>query len=329
MTLLNTSKAATPQRETSNLLTSIFLLAGLACLIAAPLLFYPFLLMKIMCFAIFAAAFNLILGYCGLLSFGHAAFFGGAAYFCAHTTKMWGLSPELAILFSTIAAGCLGLVMGAIAQRRTGLYYTMVTLALAQLFYFYCMQSSWTQGENGIQSVPRGMLFGMIDLSDTRTMYYFVLVVFVLSLFVVWRIVNSPFGSILAAIKQNEQRTISLGYAVNRYKLTIFVISAALSGLAGSVKALVFQFATLTDVAWTMSGEVILMTLLGGIGFLAGPIVGASLVVILQNFLATSDIPITVVTGIVFMSCVMVFRRGIVGEIHASRLGRFVNKIEK
>ncbi|MTH33363.1 branched-chain amino acid ABC transporter permease [Paracoccus limosus] len=297
-------------------------LAMLAALFIAPQFLYPIFLMKLLAFALFASAFNLLLGYTGLLSFGHAAFFGGAAYFTAHAVKEWGWSPEAGILLGVLGAAALGLVMGAIAIRRQGIYFAMITLALSQMFFFFCLQAPFTHGEDGIQSVPRGHLFGLVDLNDTMNMYYFVLGVFLIGLLVIWRFVNSPFGMILKSIRENEQRAISLGYSVSRYKLGAFVMSAALAGLAGGLKALIFQFATLTDVAWQMSGEVILMTLLGGIGTLLGPIVGAGLVVSLQNYLATSDFPVTIITGLVFMVCVLLFRRGLVGEFFASGLGR-------
>lgn len=299
-----------------------FLAIGLVLLLLAPLFFYPIFLMKLLCFALFACAFNLLLGYTGFLSFGHAAFFGGAAYFTAHAVKEWGLSPELGILTGALGAAGLGLIMGLFAIRRQGIYFAMITLALSQMFFFFCLQASFTHGEDGIQSVPRGHLFGFIDLADTTNMYYFVLGVFLVGMVVIWRFINSPFGMILRSIRENEQRAISLGYSVARYKLGAFVMSAALTGLAGGTKALVFQFATLTDVGWQMSGEVILMTLLGGIGTLIGPIFGAGLVITLQNYLATSEFPVTIITGVVFMVCVLVFRRGIVGEFYASRLGR-------
>lgn len=294
------------------------LLAGGAFLLAAPFFIYPTFVMKLLCFALFAAAFNLLLGYTGLLSFGHAAFFGGAAYFTAHSVKVWGLSPELGIAVGVVGAALLGVVMGLLAIRRQGIYFAMITLSLAQLFYFFCLQADFTHGEDGIQSVPRGMLFGIIDLNETLNLYYFVLAVFALGLMVVWRFVRSPYGMILKSIRENENRAISLGYSVSRYKLGAFVMSAALAGLAGALKSLVFQFATLTDVGWQMSGEVILMTLLGGIGTFLGPIVGAGMIVTLQNYLATSGFPVTVVTGVVFMTCVLVFRRGMVGELLAS-----------
>ncbi|MBY3040479.1 MULTISPECIES: branched-chain amino acid ABC transporter permease [Rhizobium] len=299
-----------------------FLLAGLLLLLLAPFFFYPIFLMKLLCFALFACAFNLLLGYTGLLSFGHATFFGGAAYFTAYTVKEWGLPPELGILIGVAGAAFLGLVMGFFAIRRQGIYFAMITLALSQMFFFFCLQAEFTEGEDGIQSVPRGHLFGFIDLNSSTNMYYFVLAVFLVGILIIWRFINSPFGMILKSIRENEQRAISLGYSVARYKLGAFVMSAALAGLAGAVKSIVFQFATLTDVAWQMSGEVILMTLLGGIGTLIGPLFGAGLVVVLENYLATSEFPVTIITGIVFMVCVLVFRRGIIGEFYASRIGR-------
>jgi len=295
---------------------------AIGALILAPLGLYPIFLMKLLCFALFASAFNLLLGYTGLLSFGHAAFFGGAAYITAHAVKVWGLSPELGILVGMAGAAVLGLVMGFLAIRRQGIYFAMVTLALAQMFFFFCLQAPFTHGEDGIQAVPRGTLFGFLDLSQSLNMYYFVLAVFLIGMFAIYRIVHSPFGMIMKSIRENENRAISLGYSVNSYKLAAFVMSATLAGLAGSVKALVFQFATLTDVAWQMSGEVILMTLLGGIGTMLGPFFGAAIVVTLQNYLATSSFPVTIITGLIFMVCVLVFRRGIVGEFQNSRWGR-------
>ncbi|WAJ30188.1 branched-chain amino acid ABC transporter permease [Antarcticirhabdus aurantiaca] len=283
-------------------------------LLVAPLAVYPVFLMKILCFALFATAFNLLLGYVGLLSFGHAAFFGGAAYFTAHAAKVWGFEPLLAVLFGAAGAAVIGLVIGFLAIRRQGIYFSMVTLALSQMVFFVFLQAPFTHGEDGIQNVPRGRLIGLFDLSDTLTMYYFVLMVFVFGFFAVWRIVHSPFGHVLQAIRENENRAVSLGYRVERYKLGAFVMSAFIAGLAGGTKALVFQIATLTDVAWQMSGEVILMTLLGGLGTILGPSVGAGLVVTLQNYLAASGLPVTVVIGCIFVLCVLVFRRGLVGE---------------
>lgn len=287
---------------------------ALAGLIAVPFFVYPVFIMKVLCFALFAVAFNLLLGYVGLLSFGHAAFFGGAAYFTAHAAKVWGWEPLSAILLGAAGAGLMGLIVGALAIRRQGIYFAMVTLALSQMVFFIFLQAPFTHGEDGIQGVPRGYLLGLIDLNQTLNMYYFVLAVFVAGFFAVWRIVNSPFGHVLKAIRENENRAISLGYRVERYKLGAFVMSAAIAGLAGSTKALVFQIATLTDVAWQMSGEVVLMTLLGGMGTIFGPAVGAALVVTMQNYFATSDIPVTVIIGVIFVLCVLLFRRGIVGE---------------
>ena len=289
-------------------------------LVIAPFVLYPVFLMKVLCFALFASAFNLLLGFTGLLSFGHAAFFGGAAYFTAHAVKEWGFPPEAGILLGVVGAAFMGLIIGFFAIRRQGIYFAMITLALSQMFFFFCLQSEFTKGEDGLQGVPRGHLLGFIDLSLPLNMYFFVLVVFAAGVFAVWRIVHSPFGMILRSIRENENRAISLGYSVNLYKLAAFVMSAALAGLAGGLKALVFQFATLTDVAWQMSGEVILMTLLGGIGTIFGPIFGAAFVVTVQNYLSTTGFPVTVLTGLIFIVCVLLFRRGIVGEFNASRL---------
>ncbi|MBA8901773.1 branched-chain amino acid ABC transporter permease [Phyllobacterium sp. P30BS-XVII] len=300
----------------------VLILIGVALLVLAPFHFYPVFLMKVLCFALFACAFNLLLGYTGILSFGHAAFFGGAAYFTAHSVKEWGFPPELGILLGVFGASILGLIIGFFAIRRQGIYSTMITLALSQMFFFFCLQASFTKGEDGIQGVPRGKLLGFIDLNDPLNMYFFVLAVFLIGIFIIWRIINSPFGMILKSVRENENRAISLGYSVARYKLAAFVMSAALTGLAGGLKAIVFQFATLTDVSWQMSGEVVLMTLLGGIGTLVGPIVGAGFVSALENYLATSEFPVTVITGIIFMVCVLVFRRGVIGELYASRLGK-------
>jgi branched-chain amino acid transport system permease protein len=310
--------------ETTGRVERVLLALGIAALLAAPFFVYPIFLMKMLCFALFACAFNLLLGYTGLLSFGHAAFFGGAAYFTAHAAKVWGWPPEAAILLGVVGGALLGLVIGFFAIRRQGIYFAMITLALSQMFFFFCVQAPFTNGEDGIQGVPRGTLFGVLDLRQPLNIYYTVLAIFLIGVFAIWRIVHSPFGMILRSIRENENRAISLGYSVGNYKLAAFVMSAALAGLAGAAKALVFQFATLTDVGWQMSGEVILMTLLGGIGTMVGPIVGAGLVVALQNTLATSEFPVTIATGIIFMICVLVFRRGIVGEIYArfARRGR-------
>ena len=285
--------------------------------VIAPFVVYPIFLMKALCFALFACAFNLLIGFGGLLSFGHAMFLGTAGYVTAHAAKVWGLPPELAILAGTAAAAALGVVTGLLAIRRQGISFAMITLALAQMLYFFYLQAPFTHGEDGIQAVPRGKLLGFIDLADTLTMYFFVLAVFLLGFVLIYRTIHSPFGHVLKAIRENESRCLSLGYKTDYYKLIAFVLSAALSGLAGSVKALVFQLASLTDVHWTMSGEVVLMTLLGGLGTVFGPVVGAFVIIALENYLAEFGFWMTIVQGIVFVVCVLAFRRGIVGEIAA------------
>jgi branched-chain amino acid transport system permease protein len=299
-------------------------MAVMAALLAvAPFVgIYPVFLMKALCFALFACAFNLLIGYGGLLSFGHAMFLGTAGYVCAHAAKEWGWPPEAAILAGTGAAATLGLVAGLLAIRRQGIYFAMITLALAQMIYFFCLQAPFTHGEDGIQSVPRGRLFGLLDLSNTLTMYYFVLVVFIAAFALIYRVINSPFGQVLKAIRENEPRAISLGYDAERYKLLAFVLSATLAGLAGATKAIVFQLASLTDVHWTMSGEVVLMTLLGGMGTAFGPVVGAFIIVGLENYLSSFGEWVTVITGGIFVICVLAFRRGIVGELLAWRAQR-------
>jgi len=304
-----------PRRQSGIMLGMAVMAAMLA---AAPFVgIYPVFLMKALCFALFACAFNLLIGYGGLLSFGHAMFLGTAGYVCAHAAKEWGWPPEAAILAGTGAAAVLGLVAGVLAIRRQGIYFAMITLALAQMIYFFCLQAPFTHGEDGIQSVPRGRLFGLFDLSNTLTMYYFVLVVFIAAFALIYRIINSPFGQVLKAIRENEPRTISLGYDAERYKLLAFVLSAMLAGLAGATKAIVFQLASLTDVHWTMSGEVVLMTLLGGMGTVFGPVVGAFIIVGLENYLSSFGEWVTVITGGIFVVCVLAFRRGVVGEIMA------------
>lgn len=285
--------------------------------IAAPFVLYPVFIIKALCFALFACALNLLLGYAGLLSFGHAAFFGMSAYVTAHAVKEWALPTELGILAGVAVAAILGVVFGALAIRRQGIYFAMVTLALAQMVYFFAVQAPFTGGEDGIQAVPRGTLLGFIDLSNPFAMYFFVLIVFVAALFLIYRTVHSPFGQVLRAIRDNEPRAISLGYDADRYKLMAFVLSAALAGLAGSLKALTFQLASLTDVHWHMSGEVVLMTLLGGMGTIVGPAVGAALVVTIQNYFASFGAWVTIVQGAIFVAVVLLFRRGIVGELMA------------
>ena len=303
------------KRSRAWLMFAILLALGLV----APFVAYPTFLMKLLCFALFASAFNLLLGFAGLLSFGHAAFFGGAAYVCAWLVKEAGWSPGFGLVAGTVVGGLLGALFGWVAIRRSGIYFAMITLALAQLVFFLALQLPFTGGEDGLQGVPRGTLFG-IDLSDNLAMYYFVFAVFFAGFWMIHRTVHSPFGQVLKAIRENEPRAISLGYQVERYKLLAFVISAALTGLAGSMKALVFQLASLTDVHWHMSGEVVLMTLLGGLGTILGPAAGASIIVILQNELADKVGQwVTVIMGVIFVVCVLAFRRGIVGELKALR----------
>lgn len=284
--------------------------------IAAPFVIYPFLLMQLLCFALFACAFNLLMGYGGLASFGHAAFFGSASYITAFSIKTLGFSPELALLSATAGSTLLGLVLGSLSIRRQGIYFAMVTLAFAQMIFFFCVQAPWTGGEDGIQSVPRGMLFGLLDISSDTVLYYVILAIVALSLIFLYRVVHSPFGQVLHGIRSNEARAISLGYRVQRYKLGVFVLSAALSGLAGALKCIVVQIATLADVHWSMSGEVLLMTLIGGIGTFVGPIVGAAVVVLMRTELAFLGEWVTVLHGIIFMACVVFFREGIVGRLH-------------
>ena len=303
-------------------------------LIAAPFVgAYPVFVMKLLCFALFASAFNLLLGYTGLLSFGHAAFLGGAAYVTGHAVKVWGATPELGLLAGLASGALLGLVMGFFAIRRQGIYATMITLALAQMLFFACLQAPFTGGEDGLQGVPRGKLFGVIDLSSDLTMYYVCLIVVVAAFLVIVRTIHSPFGQVLKGIKENEPRATSLGYDTNRFKLLAFVISAAIAGLAGSLKTLVLGFATLSDVHWSASGHVVLMTLVGGLGTLSGPLVGSAVVVLLENKIGelgtllarlttvdwfnTLGESVTIVTGFIFILCVLAFRRGIVGELIA------------
>ena len=294
----------------------------LAIFLAAPFFVYPVFLMKALCFALFACAFNLLIGYGGLLSFGHAMFLGTAGYVSAHAAKVWGLTPELAILTGTLAAALLGAVVGAIAIRRQGIYFAMVTLALAQMVFFFYLQAPFTGGEDGIQAVPRGRLFGVVDLNQPLAMYGVVLTVFMVGFILIYRSIHSPFGQVLKAIRENEPRAVSLGWRADQYKLLAFVLSAGLSGTAGATKAIVFQLASLTDAHWTMSGEVVLMTLLGGLGTVFGPVVGAFVIVGLENYLTQLGAWVTVVQGAIFVVCVLTFRRGIVGELSAWRSRR-------
>lgn len=307
----------------------LFLVAALI----APFFFYPVFLMKMLCFALFASAFNLVFGYAGLLSFGHAAFFGAAGYITGHTLKVWGVPMEVGILLGTLAGAGVGWIMGVLAIRRQGIYFTMITLAIAQFIYFLCLQFPFTGGEDGLQGVPRGKLLGFIDLTDDMTLYFVVLAIFVAGIALIIRTVHSPFGQVLRAIKENEPRAISLGYDVDKYKLLAFVLSAALGGLAGSTKTLVLGFETLSDVHWGLSGLIVLMTLVGGLGTIAGPVVGAFVIVILESKLGEIGVglanltgiemfraigeSVNTVIGVIFIVCVLAFRRGIVGEFMA------------
>ncbi|HQX05782.1 MAG TPA: branched-chain amino acid ABC transporter permease [Zoogloea sp.] len=310
---MSTTKQPSALIKTEVLYTGLFIVG-----LIAPFAVYPTFLMKLFCLALFACAFNLLLGFAGLLSFGHAAFLGTAGYVCGLMVRDVGVTPEVGILAGTVSAGLLGWLFGVLAIRRTGIYFAMITLALAQMVYFIVLQVKATGGEDGLQGVPRGHLFGLVDLSDNVAMYYLVYAVFSLGFFIIYRTIHSPFGQILKAIRENEPRAISLGYDVSRFKLMAFVISASLAGLAGATKTLVFQLASLSDVHWHMSGEVVLMTLLGGLGTILGPAVGSATIVTLQNELADKvGSWVTVIMGLIFVICVLAFRRGIVGEIQA------------
>ena len=287
----------------------------LAIGLIAPFFVYPIFLAKLLCFALFACAFNMLIGYVGLLSFGHAAFFGFAAYVSGHAAKVWGFPPDIAIVAGTAAAAVLGLGFGLLAIGRQGIYFAMITLALAQMLFFFCLQAPFTGGEDGIQGIPRGVMFGVLPLDDMMTLYFVVLGIFILGFLIIFRTIYSPFGQVLKAIRENEPRAISLGYKADQYKLIAFVLSAALSGLAGGTKALVFQLASLTDVHWTMSGEVVLMTLLGGLGTVFGPVAGAAIIITMQNYFAQLGGWVTVVQGAIFVACVLTFRRGVIGEL--------------
>lgn len=296
---------------TNRILFILMLVAGLT----APLYAYPVFVMDLLCFALFACAFNLLLGYAGLLSFGHAAFFGGAAYITGYVTKEWGFTPLLGILAGAAFAMVIGAVFGFLAIRRQGIYFAMVTLALAQIIYFLALQMPFTGGENGLQGIPRGHLFGLIDLNNSLAMYYFVFAIFLIGFGIIYRTIHSPFGEVLQAIRENESRALSLGYDVDHFKLLAFVISATLAGLAGATKAIIFQFAALTNAHWQTSGEVILMTLVGGLGTVFGPVLGAITVGALSHELSAFGSWVQVILGTIFVVCVMVFRRGIIGEI--------------
>lgn len=294
-------------------LTALVLLV--AFLAIGPYFLYPVFLMKLLCFALFACAFNLLIGYVGLLSFGHAAYFGMGGYIAGHAAKVWGLTPEVAVIAGALVAGFQGWIFGWIAIRRQGIYFAMITLALAQMIYFLCVQAPFTGGEDGIQAIPRGNLFGSVSLANDMSMYWFVAAVFLAGFLMIHRIIHSPYGQVLKAIRENEPRATSLGYRTDDYKLVAFILSATLAGVAGATKALVFGIATLTDVHWSMSGEVVLMTLVGGLGTVFGPVVGAAVIVTMQNYLAEMGAWVTVIQGGIFVAVVLAFRRGIVGEI--------------
>jgi branched-chain amino acid transport system permease protein len=303
--------SASPSSKTHWIAFAIMVLA----FAIAPIWLYPIFLMKVMCFALFACAFNLLLGFGGLLSFGHAMFLGTAGYAAAHAAKVWGLTPELAVLFGTLCSMVLAYVVGSLAIRRQGIYFAMITLALAQMIFFFALQAPFTGGEDGIQGVPRGHLFGLFDLADNTNMYLFVFSIFILGFLFIWRVIHSPFGQILKAIRENQDRATSLGYDTDKFKLLAFVISGAIAGTAGATKSLVFQLASLTDVHWSMSGEVVLMTLVGGMGTLFGPVAGAAVIVSMQNYFAQFGAWVTIMQGVIFVICVLAFRRGIIGEI--------------
>ena len=285
--------------------------------LVAPAVIYPIFLMKALCFALFASAFNLLLGYTGLLSFGHAMFLGTAGYICGYAVKVMGFPTEAGILAGVAASALLGYLVGALAIRRQGIYFAMITLAFSQMLYFIYLQAPFTGGEDGLQAIPRQTFLGLVNLDDDIAMYYFTYGIVIAGFWMIYRTIHSPFGQVLKAIRENEARALSLGYDVDKYKLLAFVLSCALSGLAGATKALVFKFETLTDVHWSMSGEAVLMTLLGGMGTILGPTVGAFIVVTLQNQLAFLEGWVTVITGVIFVICVLLFRRGVVGEIAA------------
>jgi branched-chain amino acid transport system permease protein len=304
-------------RQRGNTSELIAFVVMVALLVAAPFFIYPMVVMQALCFALFACAFNLLIGYGGLLSFGHALYFGWASYLAAHSAKVWGFPPELAIVTGTFTAAALGVVAGSLAIRRQGIYFAMITLALAQMMFFFALQLKFTGGEDGIQGVPRGKLFGVVDLASDGNMYVVTVAIFLAGFLLIYRIINSPFGEVLKAIRENEPRAISLGYKTDRYKLLAFVLSATLAGLAGSTKAIVLQIASLTDVDWPMSGEVVLMALVGGLGTVFGPVAGAFIVIAMQNYLAQVGQWVTVIQGVIFVLCVLLFRRGVIGELAA------------
>lgn len=309
-----TDNAVPVKGRTSDEMIAFVIMTGLLAIVPLTGL-YPYFVMQALCFALFACAFNLLIGYSGLLSFGHAMFLGTAGYVSAHALKVWGVSPEIGVLLGVLAAAALSVVTGLIAIRRQGIYFAMITLALSQLLFFIYLQTPFTHGEDGIQGIPQGRLFGIFDLSKTTTLYYFVLAVFLIGFLIIYRAINSPFGEVLKSIRENEQRAISLGYKTDQYKLLAFILSGTLAGLAGAIKVFVAQNASLTDVHWTMSGEVVLMTLVGGLGTVFGPVVGAFVIIAMQQYLAGFGQWVTVIQGAIFVICVLTFRRGVIGEI--------------
>lgn len=315
MTSVVTREVAPVSAGMNSEMKAFVIMAVVLALIGPTGLIYPYFIMQALCFAIFACAFNLLLGYVGLLSFGHAMFLGTAGYASAHAVQVWGAPPEAAILFGAASSAVLGLLIGLLAIRRQGIYFSMITLALAQMIYFFYLQTKFTHGEDGIQGVPQGKFLGLLDLTQPMALYYVVLAIFLLAFLLIYRIINSPFGEILKAIRENEPRAISLGFKADHYKLAAFILSAALAGLAGGLKAIVAQNASLTDVHWTMSGEVVLMVLVGGLGTIFGPVVGAIVIVAMQQYLSGIGQWVLVAQGVIFVACVLAFRRGIVGEI--------------
>jgi branched-chain amino acid transport system permease protein len=314
MTTITENAIPEPRRGTSDAMIAFVIMTAL--LVVVPLTgVYPFFVMQALCFALLACAFNLLIGYGGLLSFGHAMFLGTAGYFTAHALKVWGVTPELGILIGTVGAAALGVITGLIAIRRQGIYFAMITLALSQLLYFVYLQTPFTHGEDGIQGIPQGYLFGIFNLSKPITLYYVILAGFLLGFLLIYRAINSPFGEVLKAIRENEPRAISLGYKTDQYKLLAYILSGTLAGFAGSLKVFVAQNASLTDVHWTMSGEIVLMTLVGGLGTIFGPVVGAFVIIAMQQYLAGFGQWVTVIQGAIFVICVLTFRRGVIGEI--------------
>jgi branched-chain amino acid transport system permease protein len=314
MTTITDNAAPATGRSTSDEMIGFVIMTAL--LVAVPLTgIYPYFVMQALCFALFACAFNLLIGYGGLLSFGHAMFLGTAGYVTGHALKEWGVSPEIGVVLGTLGAGALSVVTGLVAIRRQGIYFAMITLALSQLLFFIYLQTPFTHGEDGIQGIPQGKMFGIFDLSQPITLYYVVLAIFLLGFLLIYRAINSPFGEVLKSIRENEQRAISLGYKTDQYKLLAYILSGTLAGLAGAVKVFVAQNASLTDVHWTMSGEVVLMTLVGGLGTVFGPVVGAFVIIAMQQYLAGFGQWVTVIQGVIFVICVLTFRRGIIGEI--------------